>query len=1359
MNKKILCMFLVFFLALAFLQETNGAPRKKYLSIEDKINAEETANVIIRISTQAGQKVPKQVISTAQNNLKHGKELKIINAYYGELTKKGLKELKKLQQQGYNVEIYEDIAFQLYAKKNDNKDIRAALDNSVLSIGANYSHEILNITGRNITVAVIDSGIDYNHTDLGGGFGPGFRVKGGWDFENNDSDPYDDYGHGTHVAGIIGANGTIIGVAPEVEFLAVKSCNSVGICNLSHVIEGIEWATNNGADIISMSLGGSYSDTIYGNTGKDSTSLAAEAAINSGKILVIAGGNHGPGVSTIAVPGSAENVITVGNINDQGTPEQYDDIVADSSSRGPSAFGRLDPDIVAPGELIYSTYPNQDYHTMSGTSMSTPHVAGVAALLLEQNRTMTPAEVRRVLMHSAVNVTGKVFEVGAGEVNAKNALLFNLSAIVEAKNSYNSGVSNDRWEFILPINGTEYANITVYNNNNYDINFSISMTEFENMENAYTIDTQKFSFPNYILVPANSEYTIEINFTTDNFSSMYATTYGGKLMLLGNDSKNISIPIVLTVPIKNYANMIRTVQESGSSPYVNSDNPGNGDEGDVLYYAYYNTKAGNEDINISWSNSSDDLDLYLYNSTADLLDNSGNASTSKESLTTNNTDIIKWIRIHAYYFNTASLNFTINITDKGNIAPNITNVTNSEGFADFNFSLSENITLNFYFTNTDNDSLTLTFNDTRYSQKSIYDNNVTYTLATNSSLLGEHHIRLTIQDEYGAITYKDITVGVFDVQITSFYPTNLTPIVRKNDTINFTQTSSDSENNPLDYFWYIDGVLNTTSENLTINTSDMSNDHYNITFRVTNNITNATKTWNLTIDSYGPSLDIISPNLTVNDSIIPIIFNVSDISGVSSCWYNINNSIQNISITNCTNTTARLLNGNYSITIYSNDSLGLINSANSTFQVADITPPKILQVSPSGEVDYDNEVTLTVTLNENATCKYSQDDESYASMKNFFSITGLINTEEYDVQGGHSYELYVKCADISGNINTQQTIINFTVKTDDSDNNVGGGGGRVTTTAPASITTPSTSSSKSLFVIEAKDNITFNINSDNIALKYAFINMIGTKRNVEITTIQHELTAAPSVGNSFDVSKKKYAFLEVKHSNLQNSDINSGILRFSVSKSWIDENYIDISSIKLYRYTASWDELPTTIYSQDSTSITYEAISPGLSYFIIAGKQDIQVPAVIDPPKDEITEITGDSVLVKKDVEQEKQLSLNEADNGKEESTDSGISMALIIIIVIAAITTIVAANLIVKRKNAAKILQISKEEQINTMKKQYEFEGNQLIQEYATKVRMIGKDPYAQQKIMQLKQLYDQKITYLHDKYAQLIKQVKNSK
>lgn len=1489
MNKRAMCLFIVFILALAIIQQVDAKPKQKiYRSIEDKIDAEGSADVIIRLSSQAtDSKVQKSARSAGRsldvlrdsNVLKKEKELKIINAYSGELTKSGLRELKDLEEQGYTIEIYEDIMFYLDAVKDtDDNDIELALDNSVSSIGANYSQNILNITGRGVTVAVIDSGVDYTHPDLDGcnittlsnnGVNQSYiiesahnysndfdytwnitnsnysviglhfrnitleydgqenedkdshdriviydsnmreigvyqgvyggirniwtpysdsntiyvrlitdsnttaygfyidqirngttnttynwsdctRFEPGWDFVNNDGDPMDDYSHGTHVAGIIGANGVAVGVAPDVDFMALKACDSAGGCQLSDIIAAIEWATDNDADIISMSLGGSFSSVVSGNTGKDSTSLAAEAAVASGKIVVVAAGNHGPGISTLAVPGASENVITVGNIDDQGTPEQTDDIVATSSSRGPSAFGRLDPDLVAPGQAIYSTLPDNDYGSMDGTSMATPHVSGVAALMLEQNSSLTPEIVKRILMQTAANVSGKVFEVGAGEVNAINALTSNLSAIVDARNSYAQSVSTDRWEFVSPITGSEYANITIYNDNDHDINFTLLLTYFDNLENDVALESSQFTIPESIIVTANDYYVIEVNFTVDSFTELYATTYGGKLMLIGNDSKNLTIPIVVTVPILNYANLIRTMTYSGVS------------SGDVLYYAYYNSKAGNETIKINWNSSSNDLDLYEYNSSAYLDEFSGNSGTSSEVVTTTLSDNVKWFRIHGYDFSSSPFNFTINITDNGNIAPNITNAVNEQGQENFNFSLDRNITIIFYYSEPDNDTLTYTLNDSRYteveSSETNSNYNSTYRLVNNASLIGNHTVRFTIQDEYGASTYRDVLVRVYDLEISSFYPTNLTIVTLKNSTINFSQTSYDPSNNTLYYYWYINSTLNATTQNLTIDTTNMPSDNYNITLRVTNNYSNVTKTWNVTIDQYGPSLTILTPNGTINNSIVPIRFNVSDPSGISSCWYKVNNTEENTTIVSCTNTTTYLLNGSYRIILYSNDSLGFIASANSTFTVVDATPPIILSTSPSGTIDYDTEVTLSVTLDENATCKYSEDNESYASMNNFFDTTGIINTKDYDVQGGESYTIYVRCMDIAGNINIGVDSINFTVEDyAPDDDGSPGGGGRTTTggTTPADVTTPSTSSKYNTFIIESKGNITLNVNSESISLKYLFIQHLGTKRNIDMSIIQHSLDAMPSSGNLFMSNKKKYSFVEVKHINLDNTDVEAVKLRFKVLKSWINENSIVQNSIKIYRYTNAWDELSTTVYSQDSTSITFEATSPGLSYFIIAGDQQI-MPST--PPPANTNEITGDQVLVKKDPTQEKPLGLNaDTQENDNEAGKSPFTTTLIVIIVIAVIITIVGVDLVVVR-NKKIASAANKEAQIADLKKRYMFEGSQIIQEYNTRLAMLAKDPMRQQKAMQLKQVHDQMIRQLHDKYINLINQVKTS-
>ncbi|HEY3714366.1 MAG TPA: S8 family serine peptidase [Jatrophihabitantaceae bacterium] len=165
------------------------------------------------------------------------------------------------------------------------------------------------VEGGGETVAVVDTGIDYTHPDLGGGFGRGYKVVGGYDFVNGDADPMDDNGHGTHVAGIVAGEGTRTGVAPKAELTAYKVLDSSGNGYESTVIAGLEAAvaTDNPhrADIVNMSLSGP-------STVDDPLEQASENAIHAGVVVVAAAGNDGPGESTVGSPAEAPDVLAVG---------------------------------------------------------------------------------------------------------------------------------------------------------------------------------------------------------------------------------------------------------------------------------------------------------------------------------------------------------------------------------------------------------------------------------------------------------------------------------------------------------------------------------------------------------------------------------------------------------------------------------------------------------------------------------------------------------------------------------------------------------------------------------------------------------------------------------------------------------------------------------------------------------------------------------------------------------------------------------------------------------------------------------------------------------------------------------------
>jgi len=270
--------------------------------------------------------------------------------------------------------------------------------------------------GEGIRVAVIDTGIDYTHPALGGGFGPGYKVAGGYDFYNGDADPFDDNGHGTHVAGIIAADSdSLIGVAPRATLYAFKVLNSDGAGSASDVIAGIEAAadpngdgdTSDHVDVANLSLGG------LGGA-DDPQSRAVDAAVAAGVVMCVAAGNSG-GFAIIGSPGTARSAITVGAIDDAGAMTSF-------SSRGPSPGAlAFKPDVVAPGKDITSTYAGGGVATLSGTSMATPHVTGACALLRSLHRDWSPADVKMALASAATPIVGTPADRGAGRVDAERA--------------------------------------------------------------------------------------------------------------------------------------------------------------------------------------------------------------------------------------------------------------------------------------------------------------------------------------------------------------------------------------------------------------------------------------------------------------------------------------------------------------------------------------------------------------------------------------------------------------------------------------------------------------------------------------------------------------------------------------------------------------------------------------------------------------------------------------------------------------------------------------------------------------------------------------------------------------------------
>ena len=280
------------------------------------------------------------------------------------------------------------------------------------------------VDGAGVGVCVVDTGIDPGHEQIAP------RTVGFVDYVNGRTTAYDDHGHGTHVAAIAAGDGTggaladdFVGVAPGASLYGAKVLDASGYGDDSDVVAGIQWChAQPGVRVISMSLGGG------GGDGTDAGSLAVNQATAGGDVVVVAAGNSGDAPGTVNAPGVATGAITVGAASDHSAPvgtDRHDDGIwlAAFSSRGPTADGRIKPDVVAPGVTVRSADAGTSagYATFSGTSMATPYVAGAVALALDADPTATPTEVRAALTATAADRgrTGLDNEWGAGIVDVR----------------------------------------------------------------------------------------------------------------------------------------------------------------------------------------------------------------------------------------------------------------------------------------------------------------------------------------------------------------------------------------------------------------------------------------------------------------------------------------------------------------------------------------------------------------------------------------------------------------------------------------------------------------------------------------------------------------------------------------------------------------------------------------------------------------------------------------------------------------------------------------------------------------------------------------------------------------------------
>ena len=492
----------------------------------------------------------------------------------------------------------------------------------------------LGYTGEGVVVAVIDTGVNYNHVDVADHLWDGGAEfpHHGYDVKNGDNDPMDDQGHGSHCSGTVcgdGTGGSQTGMAPNATLMCVKCLDSSGNGGAQSISEGIQWAVEHGCDMFSMSLG------IANSSISERTLLrhTCEAALDAGVVAAIAAGNEGnsqymyPIPNNVRVPGSCpppyidevqgENPgdltcsVCVGAVD-------YNDNAAYFTSRGPVTWqntefgdypynpgiGLIRPDVCAPGvdikSLNYAT--NSGYTTMSGTSMATPCVAGCIALMLSKDINLSPADVCRILEETAHPLAeGKSNTYGFGRVDVFAAVeAIQLGAIKYSAFAINDPEGNNNHR--LNPGESVLMDLTMENVTEEPVSNVSVVISTDNAE--VTITDNTVDFPNFA---ANETLTVENAFAfsiTDNLIAGEQIKFNLEVSVGGEVTANFSFKVSVYDYLLQLGNVV-----------VLNDDDGNGllNPGETADLRILIDNAGNELVQMVMGALSTDYALITLN--------------------------------------------------------------------------------------------------------------------------------------------------------------------------------------------------------------------------------------------------------------------------------------------------------------------------------------------------------------------------------------------------------------------------------------------------------------------------------------------------------------------------------------------------------------------------------------------------------------------------------------------------------------------------------------------------------------------------------------------------------------------------
>ncbi len=849
------------------------------------------------LETLDNQNEPKTILANLLGNSPETPDFEVehrftyLNGFSGEVTKDGL---EKLEDNPLVESVYIEEVKHIF------------LSDSIPLINANdvwnLSVNGVSINGTGETVCVIDTGVNYNHTALGSGWGN--KVIGGYDYYNDDSNPWDDHGHGTHVAGIIAStNDTYRGVAPGADIIAMKVCSASGSCPDADVLAGIEWCVDNATvfniSVISISLGGNqYTSYCDNNTPTDQNyAVLINEAVGNNISVMIATGNtnvwYPTATAGIAGPACIQNATRV-------TATTKSDVIASYAFRHVNFTDVL----AAPGSSITSSYNNGGFTSLSGTSMATPHVSGTAALLhqywrLAYSQTPTAGQIRAKLALTGRSVND----------SGNTDMIFPRIDVLRAIQPFLNFTANN------PTNGAATTLTSVIVNVTSDVALSAALLEWNNGTKInYTMNqssSTNFYFNISGLASGNHSYTVYGNDSANTFGASEVRT-----LIVDNSPPNITINVprnnsfyrqwlILNISLSNlqlsYSNY--SLRNSSGTILQSSVNASIS-TGDFTWSDLINLS------NTTFSDGNYTINVYCN-------DSRGNYAASNVTFVLDKTFPLFFAVNHTpeIVYNNDTVYFTVNVTD---LYLNTTAV-----LLESNFSGSwENYTLNLEAG--DKFNLTVTGANNLTNQKMILYRWIAGDYAGNSN--STEWYNFTVQNR-----------APTDLNITSPDSGN---VFELGASINFRSTASDPDNDSLTYRWSLsNGTLFGTGQNVTLSMNNTGN------FTIFLNVS----------DSFNFSLTNVS--VFINDTLLPTIINLSydsevhlqqdlnqtvtasvfDLSGISSLKLYFNNTLQNSSCLNTSTTSScswewgNLAVGSYNFSINFTDNFTTVHSNSSNY--------------------------------------------------------------------------------------------------------------------------------------------------------------------------------------------------------------------------------------------------------------------------------------------------------------------------------------------------------------------------------------------------------------------------------------------